>query len=66
MVLDPSRPERVVKIGVVASEMLGDGLPNLLKEFSDVFAFEVEEMPGIDPDLAVHKLVVDPNKRPVR
>ena len=49
VVLDPSRPERVVKIGAVASEALGDGLPNLLKEFSDVFAFEVEEMPGIDP-----------------
>ena len=59
--LDPSRPERVVKIGAMASEMLGDCLPSLLREFSDVFAFEVEEMQGIDPDLAVQKLAADPN-----
>ena len=31
-----------------------------------MFAFEVEEMPGISPDLAVHKLAVDPKKKPVR
>lgn len=37
-----------------------------MKEFKDIFAFEVHEIPGISPDLAVHKLVVDPKKKPVR
>ena len=66
MVLDPDRPDRVVKVGAAASSELGESLPNLLREFKDVFAFEAEEMPGIDPELAVHKLAVDPNKKPVR
>ena len=66
MVLDPDRPDKVVKVGAASFSDLGESLPNLLREFKDVFAFEAEEMPGIDPELAVHKLAVDPNKKSVR
>ena len=48
-----------MKVGTVALAKLGASLHNLLKEFKDIFAFEVEEMPGISPDLAVHKLDVE-------
>ena len=64
--LEESRPERTIKVGTAAFERLGADLHLLLKEFKDIFAFEVEEMPDINPDLAVHKLVVDPKKKPIR
>ena len=38
----------------------------LLRKFKDILAFKVEEMPSISPDLAVHKLAVDPTMKPVR
>ena len=55
-----------MKVGTVAYATLGASLHLLLKEFKDIFAFEVEEMPGVSPDLAVHKLAVDLNKKPIR
>ena len=66
LILDDSRPDRTVKVGTTALRNLGDDFHNLLKEYKDIFAFEVHEMPGISPDLAVHKLAVDPKKKPVR
>ena len=66
VVLDLARPDRVVKVGAVAFQELGETLISLLCEFKDVFAFGVEEMPGIDPELAVHKLAVDPKRKPIR
>ena len=52
-------------MGTVAHATLGASLHLLLKEFKDIFAFEVEEMPGISPNLAVHKLAVDPKMKPI-
>ena len=40
-------------------------LIELLKEYQDVFAWQYDEMPGIDPKLAVHSLNVEPSTRPV-
>jgi hypothetical protein len=37
----------------------------LLKEYQDVFAWQYDEMPGIDPKLVVHSLNVEPGTRPV-
>ena len=66
LILDNSRPERTVKVGTTALRVLGDDFHKHLKEYKDIFAFEVHEMPGISPDLAVHKLAVDPKMKPVR
>ena len=66
IVLDSNHPERTVSVGTIALGLLGDELVQLLREFKDVFAFEVGEMPGISPDLAVHKLAVNPLIKPVR
>uniref|UniRef100_A0A2N9G8E1 RNA-directed DNA polymerase n=1 Tax=Fagus sylvatica TaxID=28930 RepID=A0A2N9G8E1_FAGSY len=40
-------------------------LENLLKEYQDVFAWQYDEMPGIDPKLVAHSLNVEPGTRPV-
>lgn len=37
----------------------------LLKEFRDVFAWDYNKMPGLDPRLVVHMLNVDPRPKPV-
>lgn len=65
-VLDPARPERVIKVGCLPDEQLGASIRDLLREYQDVFAFQVEEMPGIDPSVAVYQLNVDPSVKPVR
>uniref|UniRef100_A0A2N9G1I9 RNA-directed DNA polymerase n=1 Tax=Fagus sylvatica TaxID=28930 RepID=A0A2N9G1I9_FAGSY len=40
-------------------------LVELLKEYQDVFAWQYDEMPGIDPKLVAHSLNVEPGARPV-
>lgn len=65
-ILDPSRPERTVKVGRTIDPALSQEIKNLLTEFKDVFAFTVDEMPGIDPSIAHHALQVDPLERPVK
>ncbi|XP_056697782.1 uncharacterized protein [Spinacia oleracea] len=64
VVLNTDKPERVVPIGIPPDDPLAVELVHLLREFEDIFAFTVEEMPGIDPAVAVHKLNVDPNFKP--
>lgn len=49
-----------MKVSRSLDDHVGVKLKELLREFKDVFAYEVEEMPGIDPSIAVHKLNVDP------
>ncbi|XP_010695334.1 uncharacterized protein LOC104907994 [Beta vulgaris subsp. vulgaris] len=64
--LNEERPKRMLKIGIVLGSQTKDELITLLKEFEDVFAYTVEEMPGIDLEVAVHKLNIDPGQKPVR
>jgi hypothetical protein len=40
-------------------------LISLLKEYRDIFAWQYEEMPGLDPDLVVHALNVDLGSKPI-
>ena len=37
----------------------------LLKEFKDVFAWDYNEMPGLDPGLVAHTLNVNPEAKPM-
>lgn len=41
-------------------------LIRLLVEFKDCFAWSYEEMPGLDPEVAVHKLERKPDAVPVK
>jgi hypothetical protein len=38
----------------------------LFKEFCDVFAWNYEEMPGIDPSIVIHEIKTYPDAKPVR
>jgi len=38
----------------------------LLKEYIDVFAWSYEDMPGLDPQVVMHRLNIKPDAKPVK
>jgi hypothetical protein len=63
--MSASDQERYFLLGASLSHELRDGLIALLMEYSDVFAWNPYEAPGVDPAFACHSLNVDPLIRPV-
>ncbi|XP_021713582.1 uncharacterized protein LOC110681765 [Chenopodium quinoa] len=59
-------PGRLVRVGSDIDVDTRCYLVELLRESVDVFAFSADEMPGIHPDVIVHKLNVNRRARPVR
>ena len=37
----------------------------LVREYIDVFAWNYEDMPGLDPQVAMHRLNIRPDAKPV-
>jgi hypothetical protein len=60
--LDVSKP---ISISMSLSTEARKSLINLLYEYKEVFAWNYDEMPGIDPGLVAHSLNVEPGTRPV-
>ena len=58
-----SRKPVFISSRLVAQER--EQLVTLLQKYRDVFAWTYDEMPGLDPELVVHSLNVDPGMRPV-
>ena len=57
---------REVQIGLTLSSEEKTELVTVLKEFKDVFAWSYEDMPGIDPEIAEHKIPLIPESKPVK
>ncbi|XP_071925708.1 uncharacterized protein [Coffea arabica] len=64
--LREDRPNQVLRIGALLPAREKEDLKALLREYSQVFAWSVDDMPGIPTDLAVHHLDVDPHFKPVK
>lgn len=47
---------KIVKVATPSTLKLGHDLVCLLQEFINIFAWTYEDMPGLDTNLAVHKL----------
>ncbi|XP_071906208.1 uncharacterized protein [Coffea arabica] len=62
----PDRSELTVKVGTGLGELTRSSLESLLEEYAEIFAWSADDMPGIPTELAVHRLHVDPNARPVK
>ncbi|GAA0160548.1 hypothetical protein LIER_17082 [Lithospermum erythrorhizon] len=58
--------ERTFIIGSLLGQEHQKQLITLIREFEDVFAWRPEDMPGIDPAVALHKLYVDPGAHPMK
>ena len=61
---DPQK-SRPISISSKLSKEEKSELVLLLKEFKDVFAWDYNEMLGLDPRLVVHTLNMDPEAKPV-
>ena len=59
--VDPSRPERKMKIGRNLSGEDKEELISVLRDNQDVFAWAHSDMTGIDPHIICHALNFDPN-----
>ena len=57
---------RNLRIGSKLTEGLRRRLIDFLRSNSDCFAWSHKDMPGIDPEIIVHKLHVDPQYQPIR
>ncbi|XP_065633722.1 uncharacterized protein LOC136069294 [Quercus suber] len=64
--LNESKPERTTRIGTLACQPVRQAFITFLRRNRDVFAWNHEDMPGIDPSVIVHKLNVNPSTPPVQ
>ena len=65
VLLDDSKPERITRIGTLASLLVRQALLTFLRENQDVFAWSHEDMPRIDPTTIIHKLNMSPSFSPI-
>ena len=65
VILDDLRPERMTRVGTLASWPVRQALTAFLRNNQDVFAWSHEDMPGIDPSIIVHRLNVSPSFSPI-
>ena len=64
--LNESRPERITRMGTLASQPIHQALASFLKMNQDLFAWSHDDMLGIDPSVIVHRLNVNPTSSPIR
>ena len=64
--LDESNLERCIRVGVDLERKIKEDLVQFLKKNIDVFAWNHEDMLGIDPSVITHRLNVCPSFKPVR
>ncbi|GFS38896.1 hypothetical protein Acr_00g0060030 [Actinidia rufa] len=64
--IHPNFPDRQVMIGTELTDDLRIALIDFLKKNYDVFAWSQGDIPGIDPEVAMHKLFTKPEYSPVR
>lgn len=57
---------KVVRIGATLEGNDRERLICLLHEYQDIFARSYQDMPGLDTNIVVHKLLVGPNSLPVK
>ena len=64
--LEKSEPEKVVLVGALLPEPDREELMEILRQNRDVFVWSHEDMTGIDPLHACHRLNIDSNFPPVK
>ena len=64
--LGSEKERKEVKIGALLSSAVKGSLIELLKEFSDVFAWSYQDMPGLDTNIVEHHLLLKSECLPVK
>ena len=55
---DEGEKEKPFKIGVKFPKDMKDELIALLKKFKEIFTWSYQDMPGLDTEIVVHKILV--------
>ncbi|GAA0147328.1 hypothetical protein LIER_07056 [Lithospermum erythrorhizon] len=58
--------ERTFKVRTKLSDADKEAPISFIREFEDVFAWGPEDMPGVDPEVAIHRLHVDSMFVPIK
>ena len=66
VLLQENEPEKVPRTGTGIKEKAREDLIQFLRKSIDVFAWNHDDMPGIDPSVITHRLNVYPFFKPVR
>ncbi|GFZ03434.1 hypothetical protein Acr_16g0000580 [Actinidia rufa] len=64
--IHPDYPDRHIMIGTELTDELRFALTEFLKKNYDLFAWSQGDVPGIDPEIAMHKLFTNPKSSLVR
>ncbi|KAI5415991.1 hypothetical protein KIW84_041145 [Lathyrus oleraceus] len=64
--LGTEEDKKEVKVGTTLEASIKERLINLLQEYANVFAWSYQDMPGLDTDIVVHKLPLQPDCPPVK
>ena len=57
-IVDKGKNEKPIKIGVNFPKDMKDELIALLKKFKEIFTWSYQDMPGLDTEIVVHKILV--------
>ena len=63
---DEGEEPKEVKIGTCSTIEQKEALIALLREFHEIFAWSYQDMPGLDTDIVVHKIPLNPECKPVK
>ncbi|GAA0172424.1 hypothetical protein LIER_26254 [Lithospermum erythrorhizon] len=63
---DERDPTKVFKIGTTLGAEQEAMLVRVLREYWDIFTWEPKDTPGVDPEVSVHRLYVDPHYKIVK
>ena len=58
--------KKEVKIGANLEESVKSRLIQMLHEYVDIFAWSYEDMPGLDTDILVHRLLMKESCSPIK
>ncbi|XP_024011113.1 uncharacterized protein LOC112086428 [Eutrema salsugineum] len=64
--IDPTDPEKCVGIGAELDNSIREALISFLQKNVSTFAWNISDMPGINPDITCHKLNIDPTYKPIK
>ncbi|KAL0430799.1 UNVERIFIED_CONTAM: hypothetical protein Sradi_0705900 [Sesamum radiatum] len=64
--LEVGEPDKITKIGSSISKSLETLMVEFLRKNVDMFAWSPSDFKGIDPEVIVHRLNVDPIMRPIK
>ena len=64
-VVDQAHP-KLISVSESLSPIEKQDLISLMREYIDIFAWSYEDMPGLDPDVAMHHLRIKPDAKPVK